>query len=182
MSNSAEIAAIVDKHLAKVVEVELNRIVGKVESEMSDPGNDPKAEWQTWLPIKSTVTDGDIVEIETQLGHKLPPDYVAFLAHKHFYELYINEASFCRHPIRTWKKHLADMSFDGYPREYLIDRGWIPFADWSDWGHLCFDTTASTVDYPIGLWDHEQPDILEPKHQNFFEMLLWLDKESDLNG
>ncbi len=182
MTHTAEIAAIVDKHLAKLVEAGLNHIVGKVEPEMSDPNNDPKAEYQKWFPILSTATKPEIVGLESLVGHRLPQDYIAFLSHKHFYQLYINEATFCKHPIRRWKKELEEMIFNGYPREYLIDRGWIPFADWSDWGHLCFDTTASVENYPIGLWDHERPDILEPKHQSFFEMLLWLDKESDLNG
>jgi hypothetical protein len=182
MSNHAQIAAVVDKHLAKLVEEGINHMVGQVEPEMSDPGNDPKDEWQKWLPIKSTVTGPDIAELETHLGHRLPADYVAFLAHKHFYDLYINEASFCRHPVRTWKKHITDMVFHGYPTEYLIERGWLPFADWSDWGLLCFDTTTGSSDYPVGLWDHERPDELEPKHESFFELLTWLDKEADING
>lgn len=182
MSNHAQIAAIVDKYLAKLVEEGFNHMVGQLEPEMSDPNNDPKAEWKNWLLIHSTVTSLDIAELEKQLGHRLPSDHVAFLSHKHFYNLYINEASFCRHPIRTWKDNLIKMVFHGYPSEYLIERGWLPFADWSDWGLLCFDTTADTPDYPIGLWDHEDPGVLEPKHTNFMELLQWLDKEADING
>ncbi len=182
MSHSEEIAAIVDKHLAKLVNAKINNIVGSVEPEMVAPSNYPQSEWQSWLPVNSTVTSDEILEIEGRFGIKFPADYIAFLSHKHFYDLCISEAEFCWHPIRTWRKYLTDMSFSGYPREYLIDRGWMPFANWSDWGHLCFDTTVSAENFPVGLWDHEQADILTPKHSDFYEMLVWLDKQSDLNG
>jgi hypothetical protein len=76
------------------------------------------------------------------------------------------------------------MAFDGYPREFLIDQGYIPFADWSDWGMLCFDTNRrdTNYEYPIVLWDHERWDEYEPFSDNFSELLLKLDSESTQNG
>ena len=71
------------------------------------------------------------------------------------------------------------MIFDGYPREYLIDKGYVPFADWSDWGLLCFDTNRNTNDhnYPIVLWDHEIADEVQDLYKNFYDLLVKLDEE-----
>lgn len=178
------ITAIIDIYLDHLVETSLNNNVGRVEGEMADPTNNPSAEWQKWLPVESTVTRKDVQELEALIGHVLPQDYVAFLSHKHFYALYIYEASFCRHPVRTWKRELQEMIFNGYPREYLIDRGWVPFADWSDWGLLCFDTTQKQAgsDYPVVLWDHEVPDKITPQQPSFFQLMKQLDEDHKIHN
>jgi len=100
------------------------------------------------------------------------------LKHKHFYELHIYEASFCRHPINTWKSKIIDMVFDGYPTEDLIEKGYIPFADWSDWGVLCFDTNRNQNDknYPVVLWDHERADEYNDEYQDFYNLIKSLDE------
>ncbi|WP_298425701.1 SMI1/KNR4 family protein [uncultured Kordia sp.] len=160
---------IINKYLNEIVSLEINSKPGDVETEMLDSSADNNKEWKNWLPIQSTVTDSELSELENEIGHRLPDSYKKFLKIKHFYELYIAECSFCSHPINTWRAKLMEMIFDGYP----IETGRIPFANWSDWGLLCFDTTAKCEnnDYPIVLWDHEVYDQFEFQYSNFENML-----------
>ena len=171
---------VIDKYLNDLIIHGLNKTVGDVVLEMADPNQAREEEWRIWNPIRSTVTDQEIEAFQSRIGHKLPESYKRFLKHKHFYELYIGELSFCTHPPGIWRTSLSEMIFEGYPREYLFDKGRIPFADWSDWGHLCFDTSAECKDndYPIVLWDHDQSDEFEYKYQNFESMLFELDRET----
>lgn len=174
---------IIDNYLKKWVDIELNKLPGQIETEMSDPNQDKNEEWRIWFPIDSKVTDSEIEEIEGRIGHIFPDDYKFFLKHKHFYELQIFEASFCEHPVNTWRASLTEMIFDGYPREFLIDKGYIPFINWSDWGLLCFDTNRNQVDknYPIVLWDHETAEEFQDQYQNFYDLIIKLDEEERKN-
>lgn len=174
---------IIDTYLKKWVDIELNKLPGQIETEMSDPSQDKKEEWRIWFPIDSKVTGDEIDEIEGRIGYKLPDDYKTFLKHKHFYELHISEVSFCRHPVNTWRAKLTEMIFDGYPTEYLIEKGYIPFADWSDWGLLCFDTNRckENNNYPIVLWDHETADEVQEEYKDFYDLITNLDLEEKKN-
>lgn len=179
--NESSITKIIDKHLQKSVDRGSNMLPAKIEAQMTHPNEGPDNDgWQRWYPIKSIVTDNEILKLEQTLGHRLPDSYKLFLKHRHFYELYISEARFSGHQIRGWKQYLIDMAFDGYPRELLIDRGYIPFADWYDWGMLCFDTNRPNEkdEYPIVLWDHDRWDQYEAFSDNFYELLVKLDRES----
>lgn len=164
---------IIDKYLSEIVALGINSKPREIELEMLDKNADNSKEWKKWLPIPSTVTDSELQELENKIGHKLPDSYKRFLKMKHFYELYISECTFCPHPIHTWKSKLLEMIFDGYPSEDLIETGRIPFATWSDWGLLCFDTTAkyNNYEYPIVLWDHEVYDQFEFQYATFESML-----------
>ncbi|GEP90002.1 SMI1 / KNR4 family (SUKH-1) [Chitinophaga terrae (ex Kim and Jung 2007)] len=170
---------IIDTHLNKWVEDELNKLPIEIDPAMAGPVNEDDDDWNTWLPIPSTVTDAEIEDFEKQLGHKLPGDYKTFLKHRHFYELQIGEVSFCSHPVNTWRADLAEKIFEGYPTKYLLDKGYIPFADWSDWGLLCFDTNRNQQDhnYPVVLWDHELADEVEDRYDDFYDMAVKIGKE-----
>lgn len=174
---------IIDTYLTKLVDFELNNLPGQIETEMSEPNQDKTEECRIWYPIDSKVTDGEIEEIEERIGYSLPDDYKTFLKHKHFYELHISEVSFCRHPVNTWISGLSEMIFGGYPTEYLIEKGYIPFADWSDWGLLCFDTNRNQSDnnYPIVLWNHEMVDEVQDQSKDFYELIRELDVEDREN-
>jgi hypothetical protein len=178
------IESFVDKYLDQLVARNLNRREGGVHPEMAGPVSDKYDNWFLWLPIPSTVTDAELAEVETRLGHPLPASYRRFLKHRHFYELTISDCIFLKHPIRGWQDELYGEVFNGYPREWLIDTGRIPFAELSDWGLLCFDTTAPVKDhdYPVVLWDHEIFDDFEYKYANFEEMLVHLDREAMTDG
>tara|TARA_R110002050_G_scaffold263024_1_gene403409 strand:+ start:7363 stop:7896 length:534 start_codon:yes stop_codon:yes gene_type:complete len=172
---------IIDKYLDELISNKLNELPREIVPEMSDPNQDKNEEWRIWNPIPSKVTDEEIKEFESRLGHNLPESYKSFLKYQHFYDLQIGECSFCEHPFGIWRASLSEMIFDGYPREFLIDTGRIPFANWSDWGLLCFDTTVEHYnnDYPIVFWDHEVFDEFEPKYSNFDSMITGLDKEGN---
>lgn len=177
------IKKIIDSHLKKLIDNGLNTLPINVEIEMSDQNQDKNEEWKTWFPIDSKVTDIQIEEIENRIGHKFPNDYKTFLKHKHFYELQISEASFCEHPVNKWRASLTEMIYGGYPTEFLIEKGYIPFINWSDWGLLCFDTNKNSGDcnYPIVLWDHEMAEEFEEKSKDFFELIIALDREEMKN-
>ncbi len=184
MTNT-QIENIIDKHLQKWIDNGLNRLPDATAPEMAKPDEPIDEEgWQTWYPINSTISDTEIEELEEQLKIKLPTQYKSFLKYKHFYELYIYQARFSGQEIRTWRRHLIDMAFDGYPREFLFDKGYLPFADWSDWGLLCFNTNNPSTDneYPIVLWDHERWEEFEEFSSDFNSLLIKLDKLSDCNG
>lgn len=179
------IQKIIDIHLSYWVDNGLNSLPQKIELKMTNPDEEPNEEgWQKWYPIDSTITDTEIEELETQLNFQLPSSYKTYLKYKHFYELYISEARFSGQEIKGWRRYLVDMAFDGYPRELLIDKGYIPFADWSDWGVLCFDTNQpnSDFEYPVVLWDHERCDTFESYSENFTKLLLTLDTKSRINS
>lgn len=177
------IGNVIETYLKKVVDIGLNKLPCQIENEMSDPNQDKKEEWRIWFPVDSKVTDDEIEELEERIGHKLPDDYKSFLKYKHFYELHVSEVTFCSHPINTWKARLIEMIFDGYPAEFLIDKGYIPFADWSDWGLLCFDTNRNreNKNYPIVLWDHEIVDEVYDQYTDFYDLIVKLDEEERIN-
>lgn len=172
------ISSIIDKHLQHWIDIGLNKIPGNVDPEMTDDAGPDEEGWTTWYPIASTVTDEEINIVENSLGYTLPSGYKVFLKHKHFYELHINEAEFGCHDIKGWKTNFTEAIFNGWPREYLIDKGYIPFAIWSDWGALCFNTNQpiSDNDYAVILWDHEASVEYQPFSSNFQEALIKLDK------
>jgi hypothetical protein len=93
--------------------------------------------------------------------------------------LYIGEGVMCEHPVNTWRASLSDMLYRGYPREFLIDKGLLPFAGMSDWGLLCFDINRGylNANYPVVLWDHEVVDWHIDYAPSFRMALRRLDKD-----
>ena len=169
---------IIDKYLMDLVKNGLNSYPGQIEPEMEVINQNKNDSWSAWLPIDSKAKDAEIIELECRIGYKFPKSYKLFLKHKHFYELFVGECEFCKHPVNNWRACLSEMILDGYPKELLIDKGRIPFANWSDWGLLCFDTTKGVLDndYPIVLWDHDVSHIFKPMFENFKTMMIELDK------
>ncbi|MGJ8594230.1 MAG: SMI1/KNR4 family protein [Aquaticitalea sp.] len=175
---------IIDKYLNETIALDLNSLPIQIEPEMAEKNADQNKEWKKWYPIYSTVTDLELEELEIEIGHKLPSNYKRFLKYKHFYELQIAECSFYKHPIRTWRAEIIKMIFKGYPSEDLIETGRIPFASWSDWGLLCFDTTLACKNnnYPIVLWDHEVFDEFTIQYSDFENMMEELAEEHEKNS
>lgn len=170
---------IVDENLQKLIDLEINALPINIAPEMLSDKKSMDEDWKFWLPINSQVTNTEIEEWEERIGYKLPEDYKTFLRYKHFYELVISEASFFTHPINTWRARYSEVVFAQYSKEFLLDKGYIPFASWSDWGYLCFDTNVNSADnnYPIVLWDHEDVESFEQKYTDFYTMLLELNEE-----
>ena len=183
--NEERMYQIIDKHIRWLTGDRPAYLFEEIMSELDGAGYDPEEhEWLTWLPSKSTVSDEQLKVLERKLGYALPDSYKVFLKYKHFYELYISYARFCGHSERDWQDSLPRLAFDGYPRELLIDKGFIPFADWHDWGLLCFDTNHASPgnEYPIVMWDHERWDEFEPFSNSFVALLEKLDYEGRNNG
>lgn len=178
-----QIKTIIDSYLQEWVDSKLNKLPIQIDAEMADPNQNEKEEWRFWFPIKSKITDNEIEEFEIQLGYKLPQEYKVFLKFKHFYELNIAGVSFCRHSVHSWRKDQVEMIFDGYPTEFLIEKGYIPFADYSDWGLLCFDANRNKEDhnYPVVLWDHEIPDEVKEVYNDFYDLIIKIDQEDKEN-
>lgn len=172
-----EIKVIVNKYLSLWADIGQNTWPEPVEPEMADSTQDNQENLQIWHSISSTVTDTDLKDLETQIGHFLPSDYKFFLKYKHFYSLVIG-VEFCSHPINKWRSELNKMIFESFTNENLIERGFIPFADYGGIGFLCFDSNRNPGDnnYPIVLWDHEGE--LENYSENFFELMKKLDREN----
>lgn len=167
-----KIEEIIDQALNFWIENELNQLPGEIEEKMLAP-NQSDEEWKFWLPLTSTITDVELQGLEAETGFNFPEDFKIFLKHKHFYELQISEISFCPLPASSWKTSLREMMFETYPREFLFDKGYVPFAVYSDWGLLCFDTHNNNV---VVRWDHEIEDSFEYQYQNFYELLTEISK------
>jgi hypothetical protein len=120
--NEEKIKNIIDKYLNQMIDAGINIFPGDTDIEMLAINDDKNKEWKTWIPIDSTVTDSEIEKFEIVIKHKLPDDYKTFLKYKHFYELYIYQASFLRLPVSKWDSKLLETIFNGYPKEYLIEK------------------------------------------------------------
>jgi hypothetical protein len=120
-------------------------------------------DWNYWKPINSTVTDDEIKNLEKILGVNFPEQYKVLLKYNHFIELYIGEVGFFSHPSIGWRASIENNVLKGYPREHLLDKGYLPFANYSDWGLWCFSLNERNEqnECPVYLWDHERPDDFE---------------------
>ena len=128
-----------------------------------------------WRPIDSLISDNEILEVESELKFPLPASFKWYLKYKNFHELDVLSNVLLFRPLipEIWKKKILDSTFNGYPKEFIYDKGLIPFADFSDWGLTCFNTNKSSGgnEYEIVIWDHERPTETEYKADNFEKML-----------
>lgn len=150
-------------------------------AEVDENGNVP------WKAVPSTVTDADIVELEGWLQLRYPELYKVFLRYKHFCELLpVAEITFFRHHTGTWKKDLLDHYFKYPEPASLVERGYIQFADYSDWGMVYFDTNRQSQadnDCPVVMLDHElfydEPLPMKMLYSSFAEMMRSLVAEQE---
>ncbi|WP_346318920.1 SMI1/KNR4 family protein [Chitinophaga sp. YIM B06452] len=110
-----------------------------------------------WLPVKSTVSEKDVIDMEVFLGHPLPESFIFFLRQRHFMELQlgshaINFFSILPGEVLSKFKEIIEMLYWN-----LLERNYLPFAHVSDWGVLCFDANlkSPTNDYSVIILDHE---------------------------
>ncbi|RZK30098.1 MAG: SMI1/KNR4 family protein, partial [Hymenobacter sp.] len=142
-------------------------------------------DWLPWKPIPSTVTERDLHELERRMGLRYPALYKEFLRYKHFYEFWSEqEINFFRHGIYEWKDNLLAHYFASWDPAKLIAQGYIYFADYADWGIICFDTTKQRPgdnDCPVILIDHEllyeEPLPLKTLYPSFEAMMRSLRTE-----
>lgn len=178
--NEKTIEQVIDTCLQKWIDAGFNREPIEIEPEMA--GEKDSHGETTWFPIDSKVTDSEIEDFEAEIGRPFPEDYKRLLKHKHFYDLHIAEATFT-HPVNIWRRIHTQLIYENWPRELLIDKGYLPFAVWSDWAMLCFDTNVDdgSHNYPIVLWDHDWAWKVTPVNKNFCELMRRLDQEESKN-
>ena len=125
-------------------------------------------------PLKSYVTDSEIEALEIKLGATLPSSFKALLKHKHYIELHFGDISLISHVPQNWNRAILQAVFDGWPKEHLIEKGYLPFAEYSDWGLLCFDLNKEegNGEYPVILWDHETTEKYKPFASDLESALL----------
>ena len=144
--------------------------------EMLDSFGKFSDDWKPWKAIPSTVTDSEIEEVESRIGHKLPNSFKSFLKYKHFYELKTNDSyEPFQHLIYKWQNEFYERNFNEDLREFMLDKGYIWFGDFQDWGFLCFDTNKVVNDeneYPVVLIDHETIDQQEQMYSDFKQCLI----------
>ncbi|MBO0360198.1 SMI1/KNR4 family protein [Hymenobacter sp. BT186] len=150
----------VDVALQKLRDVDLMRLpYANMPLEMQDETGTSEDDWLPWKPVPSTVTDSDITELEAKTKLRYPDLYKEFLHYKHFYDLWPQqEINFFRHGIYEWKAKLLARYFDAWDPSKLIEQGLIYFADYSDWGIVCFDANSQNKedhDCPVVMIDHE---------------------------
>lgn len=171
----------VDRGLKLLEELDLMRLPhDNMPQEMIDNTREKEDDWIPWKPVKSTVTDSDLREIERLTGKQFPASYKEFLGYKHFYDLDAPnpmEVVFFRHPIRDWKNEFINYYSYDWVKDRLINKGYIPFAGHEDWGIVCFDTNrnADSREYPIIMIDHDlvydDPIPYEEFGENFVDMI-----------
>lgn len=125
--------------------------------EMYADGETGQQEWKHWQGIDSIVTDEDLNQLEQQIGYKLPLPYRQLLQYRHFYKLdNVGEINLLSHVYGRWKDILLDQYYNYNEPDEIIHKGYVPFAYYSDWGIVCFDTNRMTDgDCPVVMLDHE---------------------------
>lgn len=177
----------VDTALETWRQADLMRLPRAVPLEMRDETGVVHNDWIPWKPIPSTVTESDIKELEDKINLQYPDLYKEFLRYKHFYELWsVKEIEFFPHGIYEWKAELLNRYFESWDPTKLIDQGYIYFANYSDWGMVCFDTNNQNRkdhDCPIVMIDHEslydEPVPLEILYPSFIDMIRNLVAEQE---
>ena len=173
---------IIDDALDKMAkeEILMSRPDPNMPIEMFDPNIPSESDWKGWKPIPSVLDDSDLNKLEKMIGIELPLSYRHFLKHKHFYELEISDYAVNLHAHLPDKslESFKELFFEYFDPGYLIEKGLIYFADFQDYGLLCFDSNIKREnnEYPIVFIDHED---LTTKHNysNDFKELMTADRE-----
>ena len=171
-----EITALVDRYLAQMAENNVHMMTpAAVPPEMLDPSIAPDSDWKGWKPAPSVVNDHDLDQLEHDIGYALPPSYRTFLKHKHFYSLLMDDDAvwFPAHVPDKNLTFLREYVFEYMDPELIIGRGYIYFADLTDHGALCFDTSRrdENGECPVIFLDHESLEEVYLYASNFTDLL-----------
>lgn len=170
------ITHLIDEALQKMSRNDFAMMVpGEIPPAMLDHIIKPDADWRGWKPIDSIITDEDIQRFEAKIGLGLPASYKAFLKHKHFFHLYLPDGAvnLFEHLPDHDLKALEYQVFQCHEPEFIIGRKYIYFADFHDYGLLCFDANEPAPDneYKIVWLDHEDLEPVIPYSSGFQELL-----------
>lgn len=128
-----------------------------------------------WKPIPSTISDDEIVQLESDLNCQLPKSYKSFLQYLYFEELYFEDPAI-RFPKNLPNKSLQSLkekNLEYHDPEMIIDKGYFYFADFDDYGLLVFDTNKPAIDneFEILYIDHEEFEDKYLYAKNFTEFM-----------
>ncbi len=147
----------------------------EIPEEMLDSSIETSNDWKGWKPIASIIDDNDLNNLEIKIGYKLPLSYREFLKYKHFIELKIpdNAVNFPKHLPDKELNFLLELVFNYMIPEQIIGKGFIYFADFEDYGILCFDTNEQNEnnEYPIVYVDNYDLKEIHLYANNFLELL-----------
>lgn len=167
---------IIDNCLAEMAKTDIfMKMPGDIPLEMLNTSIPQKDEWKEWKPIDSIITDDDINKLENKIGLPIPLSYRYYLKYKHFYGLKIPDHS-VNLPHHLPDKELTllqEYILEGLDPEYLIERNYIYFADFNDYGILCFDANEpeKNNEFKIVYIDHERLEDTHLYANNFRELL-----------
>jgi hypothetical protein len=143
--------------------------------------NDEGYSW--WIPINSTITQKEITELEFVFGHPLPTSFKYFLQQRYFLELELGGYGIRFFPnlpgelASVFKRNFNQFSYGD-----LLQRNYLPFADLSDYGVMCFNANEKATDneYIIVSFDHED-GYTNPENyaKNFTDMFHEFDAHLD---
>ena len=103
------------------------------------------SDWCYWKPLMAEVSEADFTGYEKLTGINLPASYKAFLGCKYFIELnFGHEVNFFRH-TKSWVSNNLE-NINQWGTEVTTEKGLLPFADYSDWGLICFDVNRAYED------------------------------------
>ncbi len=129
----------------------------------------PTHDWCYWKPIEAEIESLDFEHYEDKVNVQLPHSYIAFLSYKHFIDLnFGHDVTFFKH-TKSWIDDNLQL-IEAWGVDTTINKGLLPFADMSDWGIVCFDSTESQPDYEYNIvyLDHEDKDTPQQfKHGRF---------------
>ncbi|MFY7669480.1 SMI1/KNR4 family protein [Tenacibaculum sp. MEBiC06402] len=169
---------IIDETLDKMAkeEILMKKPDPNMPKEMLDLSIPQDDDWKPWKPIESTFSNSDIDKIEQLIGIELPLSYRELLMYKHFYELDIPDYAVNFHQNLPDKnlEGFKETFFEYYDSEFLIKKGLIYFADFQDYGLLCFDSNEKREnnEYPIVYVDHEELTTKHHYSDNLKELML----------
>ena len=153
----------------------LMMVCDEVPETMIDISIEPEEDLTGWKPVEAIINDRDLDVLEGIIGFKLPLSYRAFLMYKHWFDLKIPDLAV------TFPDHLPDkhvLFLQAYVHDYMlpefvIGKGYIYFADFEDYGMLCFDTRreVENYEYPVIFMHHEDFEDVHVYAQNFLELL-----------
>ena len=148
---------------------------GNIHPDMLDGTITPLDDWRGWKPIPSIITDADLDRLERDMGVALPGSYKHFLKHKHFLSLRLPDIAIQlpHHPPDSELQELRTLIFNSWDPDVLIGRKYIYFADFHDYGLLCFDANkpGSVNEYPVVWIDHEDLEVALDYASDFRDLL-----------
>ncbi|MCB0479530.1 MAG: SMI1/KNR4 family protein [Crocinitomicaceae bacterium] len=167
---------IIDESLSVMAKTDISMMTpGEVPKEMQDGSNKNDDGWRRWKPIDSIIEDSDIEKVEKEIGYPLPQSYREYLKYKHFIELRIPDRAVNLPGILPDKEinFLKELVFEMMEPELIIGRGYIYFADFNDYGLLCFDANEKVQnnEYRIVFIDHEDEEAVHLYANNFKELM-----------